>query len=216
MSAAATMIAKGEQLKRDSQSSNNHSVHTMDEDTDHSLRPDYLSATLLQGHNIANTATKNMIRLPKTHLAPPTAAIMNLQIHSQDQQEKASWDNLDSIHSRASTVVTQTTLQHDSSLVGEAEIDGFNESCDSFASFGESDDNCDSSSFSMSTSKDNTDMAEERAQFKQLGDDEPSTSLRLLLDKSPSTRSMRGGAAFTAPSLLEMVKEKSSDDVLAL
>jgi hypothetical protein len=199
----------------------------MDEDTDHSLRQDYLSATLLQGHphaahknhlqhsaaahnsnpaalfNASSTSSSSSSvgsgagpngitshnsaysvesNSPTAHMMRhTTSAVTNLQIHSQDEQEKASWDKLDSIHSKTSTVATHTTMQH-----GDHSLDEMlNDSSSSFASFGGDESLHEDSSLSMSYSQDF--LSEERAHFKQsvLEDDLPS-SKRSLLDSVSS------------------------------
>lgn len=126
-------------LKKGSTSSKN----SIDEDTEHSQSgPAYLSGALYAGGCGNN---KNML-VNTNSMAPPatkstvnqaTTAIMDMKLSSLEDQEKASWEKHDSIHSRTSTVassIRQGGDDHTNTVFDDSAI--FDSSCSSFASFG--------------------------------------------------------------------------------
>jgi len=113
--------------------------------------------------------------------------------HSLDYEEEKSWNKMDSVHSKASTV--QSGLLES----GNASFD-FNDSMASFASFGGSD-----SDLGESTSS----LSEHRATFTLLQEDTtlpPPRARSLLLSRSASTR-MSKGLSFRRGSLT-LIDEK--------
>ena len=148
-----------QELKSESLSSKN----SLDEDTEHSQhRPAYLSGALYPAggnskSNIALAGANNsMSSLTKSPVKQATTAIMDLKISTLDDQEKASWENHDSIHSKASTVASSMPHSgddHTNTVFDDSAA--FGESCASFASFGDLDsDEEEASSLSLSNSQD--------------------------------------------------------------